>query len=174
MKTIFPFFAIFITMVATAVASEPSIWTVGSRADVLRGDSRGVSIDANGSIMLAPKLSEIYKTEQPYIWSSVIDSAGNVFLGTGSDGRVYKVTPTGTGSMYTDLAELNVTALAVGRSGDLFAATSPDGKVYKIDAAGKADVYFDAKEKYIWSLAVMNDGSLAVGTGEGGKIYRVR
>ena len=158
----------------TTFAADPSIWTVGSRADVLRGDSRGVSIDSNGSITLAPKLSEIYKTEQPYIWSTAIDSAGNVFLGTGSDGRIYKVTPAGSGSMLTDLSELNVTALALGKGGELFAATSPDGKVYRIDSSGKAEVYFEPKEKYIWSLAVMNDGSLAVGTGEGGKIYRVR
>jgi sugar lactone lactonase YvrE len=174
MKTIFIAFALVFFLSLNIMAAEPSVWTVGSRADVLRGDSRGVSIDANGSITLAPKLTEIYKTEQPYIWSSVIDANGNVFLGTGSDGRVYKVSPGGSGSMFADLSELNVTALAIGRGGELFAATSPDGKVYRVDSAGKADVYFEPKEKYIWSLAVMNDGSLAVGTGEGGKIYRVR
>lgn len=170
----FIFFLIALVIPVTALASEPSIWTVGSRADVLKGDSRGVSIDANGSITLAPKLAEVYKTEQPYIWSSLIDSSGNVFLGTGSDGRVYKVSPNGSGTMFSDLAELNVSALALGRGGELFAATSPDGKVYKLDASGKSEVYFEPKEKYIWSLAVMADGSLAVGTGEGGKIYRVR
>ena len=158
----------------SSFASEPSIWTVGTRSDVLKGDARGVSIDANGTITLAPKLTELYKTEQAYIWSSVIDPAGNVFLGTGGDGRVYKVAADGRGAMLTDLAELNVTALAIGRNGELFAATSPDGKVYRIDATGKSEVYFEPKEKYIWSLAIMNDGSLAVGSGEAGKIYRVR
>ena len=174
MKIIFLFLAIIIFLPATISAGEPSVWTVGTRTEVLKGDARGVSIDANGAITLAPKLTEIYKTEQPYIWSSTIDASGNVFLGTGSDGRVYKLAPNGTGALFTDLAELNVTALAIGRTGELYAATSPDGKVYRIDTAGKAEVYFEPKEKYIWSLAVMNDGSLAIGTGEGGKIYRVR
>ena len=174
MKTTFFFLAIILTNITNTLASDPAVWTVGSRAEVLRGDSRGVSIDANGAITLAPKLTEIYKTEQPYIWSSVIDAGGNVFLGTGSDGRIYKVSSSGAGSLFADLSELNVSALVTGRGGELFAATSPDGKVYRIDAAGKADVYFDPKEKYIWSLSVMNDGSLAVGTGEAGKIYRVR
>jgi hypothetical protein len=76
--------------------------------------------------------------------------------------------------MLYDAAELDVTALAVGRDGALFAGTSPDGKVYRITADGKADVYFDPGDKYIWSLAVMADGSLAVGTGDNGKLYRVR
>src|SRR4051812_20568465 len=149
----------------TAAASEPSVWTVNTRSEVLRGDARGVSIDATGAITLAPKLTEIYKTEQPYIWSSAIDANGSVYLGTGGDGRVFRVAASGTGSLFSDLAELNVTALAIGNGGELFAATSPDGKVYRIDAAGKATVYFDPKEKYIWSLAVMSDGSLAIGTG---------
>ncbi|NOT47921.1 MAG: hypothetical protein HOP17_09275 [Acidobacteria bacterium] len=147
---------------------------MSSRADILKGDARNVSIDANGAVTLAPKLTEVYKTEQPYIWSSAIDASGNVYLGTGGDGKVFKVTPAGSGSLFTDLAELNVTALAIGQNGEIFAATSPDGKVYKIDSGGKSSVYFDAKEKYIWSLAVMSDGGLAVGTGESGKIYRVR
>jgi hypothetical protein len=157
-----------------ASASEPSIWTVSSRAEVLMGEAHSVSIDNNGAISLAPRLTELFKTEQPYIWSSAYDAAGNVYLGTGGDGKVFRVTQGGSGSLFADLAELNVTAVAVAPNGDVFAATSPDGKVYRLDAAGKPTVYFDAKEKYIWSLAVMSDGSLAVGTGEGGKLYRVR
>ncbi len=158
----------------SALAGDPSIWSVNTRADVLKGDARNVSIDSSGSVTLAPKLTEVYKTEQPYIWSSVVDAAGNVYLGTGGDGKIFKVTAGGTGSLFADLAEMNVTAVALAQNGDLFAATSPDGKIYRIDAAGKPSVFFDAKEKYFWSLAVMNDGSLAVGTGESGKIYRVR
>ena len=165
-------FALLSTISAFAV--EPQIWSVNSRADVMRGDARSVSVDANGNITPAPRLTEVYKTEQPYIWSSVVDSAGNVYLGTGSEGRIFKVGANGTGAMFADLAELNVSALATGRNGELFAATSPDGKVYQIDASGKPTVYFEPKEKYIWSLAVMADGSLAVATGDGGKIYRVR
>ena len=158
----------------SVLAGDPSIWSVNTRADVLKGDARNVSIDSSGSIGLAPKLTEVYKTGQPYVWSSAVDSAGNVYLGTGGDGKIFKVTAAGAGSLFADLSELNVTAVALAQNGDLYAGTSPDGKVYRVDAAGKSSVFFDAKEKYIWSLAVMNDGSLAVGTGESGKIYRVR
>src|SRR5688572_4758042 len=124
MRPLFFLLALF-TFLLPVFAADPSIWTVGTRADVLRGDARGVSIDANGSITLAPKLTEIYKTEQPYIWSTAIDPAGNVFLGTGGEGRIFKVTSAGTGALFTDLNELNVSALAVGRGGELFAGTSP-------------------------------------------------
>lgn len=155
-------------------ASEPLIWSVNSRAAVLRGDSRGVSIGNNGEISLAPRLTEVFKTDQSYVWSSAVDANGNFYLGTGSDGKVFKVDASGKGSLFYDSAELNVAAIAVGKSGEIYAGTSPDGKVYRIDASGNAAVFFDPKEKYIWSLAVLNDGSLAVGTGENGKIYKVK
>ena len=159
---------------ALCFAAGPLVWSVNSRADVMKGDARGVSVDSDGTIGLAPKLTEVFKSGQPYVWSSATDAAGNVYLGTGGDGKIFRVDASGKGTLFTDLTEMNVSALALGRSGEIYAATSPDGKVYKIDAAGKADVYFEPKEKYIWSLAVLSDGSLAVGTGGGGKIYKVK
>jgi sugar lactone lactonase YvrE len=155
-----------------AAAAGPAVWSVSSRADVLKGDSHGVSIDDNGTIILAPRLTRVFNTDQPYIWSSIVDGAGNVYMGTGGDGKIFRVTPSGSGSQFSDLAEMNVTALALGPGGELFAGTSPDGKVYRIDASGTPSVYFDPKEKYIWALALIR-GGLAVGTGDGGRIYKV-
>src|ERR1700742_344016 len=157
-----------------ARAGQPALWETSGRTELLRGDARGVSITDTGVVMLAPKLNEVYNTQQTYVWSSAIDNQGNVYLGTGHDGKAFKITASGTGSLFFDAAELDVTALAIGRDGVVYAGTSPDGKVYRIGADGKADVYFDPGDKYIWSLAVMTDGSLAVGTGDSGKLYRVR
>jgi hypothetical protein len=158
----------------SALGADPVIWATNSRVDLLKGDAKGVSISDAGIITLAPKLEQLFNTGQPYVWSSAIDSTGNVYLGTGHDGKIFKVTPAGAGSLVYDSAELDVTALAFAPDGTLFAGTSPDGKVYRIANDGQAEVYFDPPDKYIWSLAVMKDGSLAVGTGDSGKLYRVR
>jgi sugar lactone lactonase YvrE len=174
MKNFICFVFISFLCVFAAVASEPKIWTVDTRAEILKGEAKGVSIDENGTISLAPKLTEVYRTEQSYVWSSAVDASGSVYLGTGSDGKIFKIDASGKGSLFYDSSELNVSALAVGKSGEIYAGTSPDGKVYRIDASGSAAVFFEPKEKYIWSLAVFADGSLAVGTGENGRIYRVR
>ena len=161
--------------VASATYSgQPVIWETNSRAELLKGDARGVSISDTGMLMLAPNLTEIFNTERAFVWSSAVDGQGNVYLGTGHDGKIYRVTPDGHGSLLYDAAELDVTALAVARDGSLYAGTSPDGKVYRINANGNAEVYFDPNDKYVWSLAVLTDGSLAVGTGDNGKLYRVR
>jgi hypothetical protein len=159
---------------ARAQAGQPVIWETNSRTELLKGDARGVSISDTGVLMLAPNLTEVFNTEQAYIWSTAIDGQGTVYLGTGHDGKIYRVGSDGRGSLLYDAAELDVTALAIGRDGALYAGTSPDGKVYRIGSDGRADTYFDPADKYIWSLAVMSDGSLAVGTGDNGKLYRVR
>lgn len=155
-------------------AGEPTIWSVNSREDIVNGNAKGVSINDNGSITLAPKLTEVFKTEQPFVWSSAVDNSGNVYLGTGGDGKIFKVDSNGKGSLFYDSTELNVSALAIANDGTIYAGTSPDGKVYRIASNGTATTYFEPKEKYIWSLAVLSDGSLAVGTGENGKIYKVK
>jgi sugar lactone lactonase YvrE len=153
---------------------DPQIWSVNTRDLILRGDARGVSIDASGTLSPAPTISETFKTGQSYIWSALADGRGNVYLGTGVDGKVFRVDAAGNGSVFADFEEMNVSALAMASNGDIFAGTMPDGKVYRIDKNGKAEVYFAPKEKYIWSLAAAADGSLIVGTGDGGRVYRVR
>src|SRR5262245_49579657 len=140
-------------------AGQPVIWETSARADLLKGDAKGVSITDTGMLMLAPKINELFNTQQTYIWSSTADNQGNVYLGTGHDGKIFRVKPDGTGALLYDAAELDVTAL-VAKDGVLYAGTSPDGKVYRITADGKAEVYFDPEDKYIWSLALLNDGSL--------------
>ena len=144
-----------------ANAGQPAIWETSGRADLLKGDARGVSVTDTGVLMLAPKVTEVFNTQQTYVWSTTVDNQGNVFLGTGHDGRIFRVGPNGSGALLYDAAELDVTAL-VAKDGVLYAGTSPDGKVYRITPDGKADVFFDPEDKYIWSLALLQDGSLAV------------
>lgn len=177
-KRIFTTSALALTLISLFItkvfAGEPVVWEIDSRAEVLKGEARGVSISDNGVVTLAPRLDRVFDTEQPYIWSSAVDAAGNLYLGTGHDGKLFRVTADGRGALLYKSSELDVTALAIAKDGALFAATSPDGKVYRVTSDGKAEVYFDPVDKYIWSLAVMPDGSLAVGTGDNGKLYRVR
>lgn len=171
---------------ANVSAVGPVFWRVNTRAEVEKGDARGVSIADNGMLTLAPDVAEVYDTKQAYIWSATADAAGNIYLGTGHEGRIFKVDAQGRGSLLYKSAELDVSALAVDRSGNLYAGTSPDGKVYRINTRGattgaagregagaEAQVFFDPKAKYIWSLAFDAQGRLLVGTGDKGIIYRV-
>jgi hypothetical protein len=174
-KTITALFSLFLLsiFIITAFAGGPVFWRISTRADIERGDANGVSIADNGALTLAPAFTEVYDTKQAYVWAAVADNAGNVYLGTGHEGRVFKVDAAGKGSLLYKTSELDVMALAVDASGNVYAGTAPDGKVYKINARGEAAVFFEPKTKYIWALAFDGQGRLLIGTGDKGAIYRV-
>jgi hypothetical protein len=167
------FLLLFSLAVADALAVGPVFWRVNTRIEVEKGDAQGVSIADNGLLTLAPPLSEVFDTRQAYIWSAVSDAAGNIYLGTGHEGRIFKVDSQGKGTLLFKTPELEVMALALDAKGNLYAGTAPDGKVYRVTPAGETQVFFDPKAKYIWSLAFDAQGRLLVGTGDKGIIFRV-
>ncbi|HSF22901.1 MAG TPA: WD40 repeat domain-containing protein, partial [Blastocatellia bacterium] len=163
-----------VSVAAPVLASGPVFWETSKQDDVLKGDARGVSIAENGLITLAPAFTLVFDTKEAYIWSSASDTAGNIYLGTGHDGRIFKVEPSGAGRLLYDAPELDVTALATDPRGNLYAATSPDGKIYKIAPDGQQSVFLDPADKYIWSLAFDSaTSSLYAGTGDKGVIYKI-
>src|ERR1044071_6140708 len=108
------FFIFILSLSVFAVsASGPVFWRVNTRAEVEKGDAQGVSIADNGTITLAPSLVEAFDTQQAYIWSAASDAAGNVYLGTGHEGRVFKVDAGGRGALFYKTSEQDVMALAV-------------------------------------------------------------
>ena len=84
---------------------------------------------------------------------------GSLFVGTGNEGKVFRVDPQGKGSLFFDSAELEVHALAPAPNGGLYVGTSPDGKIYKVDRNGTAATFFNPDDKYIWALAVDAKGN---------------
>ncbi|HKV42068.1 MAG TPA: hypothetical protein VJX67_22880 [Blastocatellia bacterium] len=157
-----------------AFGSGAVFWEVTKQEDIAKGDAQGVSIRENGVITLAPAYELVYDTKEAYVWSSAIDVAGNVYLGTGHEGRIFKVTPDGQGKLLYDSPELDVTALAVDQDGNVYAGTSPDGKIYKIGPDGKESVFYDPPDKYIWSLVYdQKTATLYAGTGNKGIVYKI-
>ncbi len=155
------------------LAVTPQFWEIRTHDDFRRGKLTNLSLTSDDELILAPRFDTVFNTEQTLIWSAIADSKGNVYAGTGHDGKIYKVDPAGNGALLADLPELDVLALAVDSKDVLYAGTSPDGKVYKIEPGSAPKDFFDPDVKYIWSLVFDKQGRLLVGTGDKGVIYRV-
>src|SRR5215471_11039488 len=153
-------------------AVTPLFWETRTYDDFRKGKLSNVSLTSDDELVLGPRFDMVFNTEQTLVWSAVADSKGNLYIGTGHDGKIFKVDSSGKGALLVDLAELDVLALTVDNKDVLYAGTSPDGKVYKIEN-GQAKEFFDPKTKYIWSLVFDKQGRLLVGTGDKGVIYRV-
>ena len=71
-KVIYSWLALFflagLLFAAPAFAGEPVVWDVNSRAELLKGEARGVSVTDSGVLTLAPALTQLFNTEQAYVW----------------------------------------------------------------------------------------------------------
>ena len=168
--------ALFIALLATScsvLAVTPLFWENFTQEDLLKGTLTQVSLNAEGKLFLAQAYDLVYDTKQPYVFSMVRDKAGNLYVGTGHEGKVFRIDPQGNGSLYFESKELDIFALAIDAAGVLYVGTSPEGKVYKVTAAKQSTEFCDPEDKYIWSLLFDQSGNLYVGTGGRGLILKV-
>jgi sugar lactone lactonase YvrE len=167
-------FAVFLLCaVVTLSASTPTFWEVSTENDFLRGEIENLSIDSFGRLTLGPTAAPLYETNAPFVWTMITGPDGSVYAGSGNEGQVYRIDPSGKGSVFFDTEELEVHALALAPGGGLYVGTSPNGKIYRVDAKGSGTVLFDPGDRYIWSLAVDRSGNIFAATGDKGVIYKI-
>ena len=157
----------------TLSASKPVFWQTATLNDFLRGEVENLSVDGHGRLVLGPATELVADTTAPFLWAMAVGQDGSIYLGSGNEGKVFKVDGSGKTTTFFDTTELEVHALAIAPDGSLYAATSPDGRIYKIDRSGHGAPFFDPEDKYIWSLALDGQGNLYAGTGEKGLIYKI-
>jgi hypothetical protein len=160
-------------LVAAPHASSPKFFQVATESDFLKGDLDGLSIDSRGQLSIGAANDLIYETAAPFLWAMVPGSDGSLFIGTGNEGKVFRIDGDGKGTMFFDSTELEAHALAAAPDGGLYVGTSPDGKIYKVDRRGQPTTFFEPGEKYIWALASDSRGQLYAATGDKGIVYKI-
>lgn len=152
---------------------ETSTWQVSDFKEFLKGRLTGVSINMDGQLGLAPQAKMVFNPDEALALSLVADRQHNIYVGTGHQGKVFRVTAAGKSSLFFKTQEPDVFALAVGPDGDLYVGSSPEGKIYRVDADGKSSVFYDPNTKYIWAMVFDSEGRLYVATGDQGQILQV-
>ncbi|MEE2708117.1 MAG: hypothetical protein VYA69_00780, partial [Gemmatimonadota bacterium] len=121
-----------LAMMGAAGASTPIIWEQTTQRAFQNGDPTNVSIASPGYLHLAPAVEVLYESSEPLLWCLATDSHGNIFAGSGNDGKLFKVDASGQGTVFFDAEELEIHSLALDASDNVYAATFPNGKIYKI------------------------------------------
>jgi outer membrane protein assembly factor BamB len=117
----------------------------------------------------ANKMETIFEpNDATYIFDIEIDNVGNIYLGTGPQGKVYALDPSGkVAQLVYDSPDKNILAVAAGKDGSIYAGGDTRGLIYKINPRNKtATVVYDSDEPEISALLVA-DGA----PGEGGFLY---
>lgn len=153
-----------------ALARQLSDWTQDSADDFESGDTDGMLVRSDGTLMLAPASTVLVQVEEPYIWS-VAPAGDAVYFGTANPGRVYRWTEAEGAKLLYDTGQFMVISLLPLEGGGALAGTGPGGKVFRIAADGTGELLCELPVSYVWALARRADGSTVAGTGPGGRIY---
>ncbi len=151
----------------------PQKWEMRSKDEFLKGKLNGVSISYEGVLSLSPKEEQVDAPVEEFYLSHLLTQQGEIFLGTGHAGKIYKIGKSGTPELYFQAPEMDIYCLAQDKKGNLYAGTSPNGKIYKITGKGKGSSFFNPREKYIWDLFFSDRGVLLAAVGETGGIYEI-
>ena len=172
-------------LVATAdlpvFAQGTRLWTQSRFDEFEKGTPEGVQITSNGKLRVGPVAGEVVTTPSSFVWSVATDTAGTVYLATGSPATVLRIAKDGKITNLFETKAVAVQVLRMGPDGNLYAATIPDGKVYRIktDATAavnetNADVVFDlSKAESKGAEIATGDGTKADGKAADGKAHYI-
>lgn len=136
------------------------------------------------------KYKLIASIPEKYILAMAMDSKGNLFVGPGSGGSVYKFTSSSITNVnlggseadtpaiskiepYQKLTADHIMALVIDQQDNLYVGSGNEGIIYRIAPNGDRKVLFDAKENAITALTVDSSGTVFAATGPKGILYRL-
>ena len=151
-------------------------FALGSMEDFKGGDLTGVSVDSTGTVRAGYNLGSLAIPEASAA-ASALTVGDVVLLGTGTDGKIYRVGG-GKYELAATTGSWAVTSMVVGWNGDVYAGSLPDGKVFKLGAAqkgGAAEAWVTLPgAEDVWSLAFdPKSKALYAATGPEGKLFRI-
>ena len=111
--------------------------------------------------------ASIFDPKTKYIWALALDREGQLYIGTGDRGEIFRVDRSGNGSLFFKSDEAQIRALDFDNAGNLIAGTDGSGLIYRISPPGEGFVLYSAPKKEITALAVDKQGNIyAAGAGE--------
>jgi hypothetical protein len=98
-----------------------------------------------------------FDPKQAYIWD-LKPSGTDVLVATGVEGKLFRVSSKGEGTVLYDAADTHIRALAVKKDGSVIAGGSGKGRIYQIARDGSAIALFDSPLNEISSVYIDANG----------------
>jgi len=165
--------AALVLTISTSVAAVTTRSFVLDSADAFfQGELEGTAVRSDGAVLPGAATERVALENVPIAYS-MVRRGSTIFIGTGTNGTVYRL----NGKKVEELAktgELLVSSLAFGRDGALYAGTLPNGRIYRIEPKSGTTKRFAAPKgaKHIWALHYDKArGQLIAATGPEGKLF---
>src|SRR5262245_36774000 len=118
--------AAFLALTLSLQASSAKFFQAATQSDFLKGELENLSVDSRGQLTLGQRTELVYEAASPVLWTMLPRSDGSLLVGSGNDGKVFRVDSQGRGTTFFDSQELEVHALAAAADGTVYVGTSPD------------------------------------------------
>ena len=104
------------------------------------------------------KAEVFFDPKAKYIWSMVFGANGDLFIGTGDKGEIWRVPTNGQGAIFFKTDETHARSLAVDAKGNLIVGTEPSGLVLRVTPSGQGFVLHQTGKREVTSVAVARNG----------------
>lgn len=156
------------------LAAKVKVWYQHTPAQYHKAQLKQMVLSNEGVLRLSRQLRPLAALDATHVWDMVEDREGNLFVATGDEGKIYKVSPEGKPVLVYAGQQSEVLCLVLASDGSIYAGTGPHGQILRLDPRGQTKVFSETGEGYVWSLAIDPSGrALYAGTGPHGRIYRI-
>jgi hypothetical protein len=163
-----------LALVSQARAGKVKVWHHDRPEQFDKAQLKQTVVTNEGVIRLSRQLQPLAGLDAAHVWDVVEDKQGNLFVATGNEGKIFRVTPEGRITVAFESQDTEVLCLALAKDGSIFAGTGPNGKIIRIGPNGQGSLFYQTPESYVWSLAIDPTNQMIYGgTGPKGRIYQV-
>ncbi len=155
------------------VGRQVQVWRQTAKSDFAAGKFDGASVTAAGLLELAPTLKLLVSTPETYIWCLASAPDGTIYAGTGTSGKILKISAAGVSTLLCQLPVVSVQSLLIAKDGSLWAGSGLKGRVYRIAPDGRFTLVCTLRENYILSMVQNSRGDIYLGVGGTANIYKI-
>jgi hypothetical protein len=132
------------------------------------------AVHSDGRVTSGAETRRIALPDDVPVVYSAVQVGDAIYLGTGNDGRIYRVRGD-RAELFAETRQLLVASLAVGDGGALYAGTLPEGRIYRIAPDGAVTEFARPDQtEHVWALAWDAQRSLLfAGTGPEGRVVAI-
>lgn len=158
----------------TARAAKVKVWHHHNQGHYEKARFKQAVVSSEGNLRLSRQLRPLPGVEAMHAWAVVEDRAGNLFVATGDEGKLFKVAADGKASVVYSSPDSQLLSLALAPDATVYVGTGPSGQVVAVPAQGQPRVFAEELDGYVWALAYDAAGkTLYAGTGPKGRIFQV-
>jgi len=159
---------------SSAVATSTQVFRIDSSAEFEAGEFEATQANSVGHIEAGINVRRLGLPEVQLASALIRDGRGDLIVGTGNEGRIFRVR-NGNTELFAETEQLLVSSLSRGPDGLIFAGTLPEGRIFKIAQDGTLDELARPEGvEHIWDLRWdERTQRLYAATGPHGQIFAI-